>query len=115
MTGQMDTMTGQMDTTTGQMDTMTGTDGHHDGTDGHHDGTDGHHDRDRLTPTPGQMDTMTGQMDMVPSTKAPVFVCQSRYKRIKGSKERYLLGQKQSANFLGTLLHQATKRHLNNS
>ena len=37
-------------------------------------------------------------------------------KKKKGSKERYLLGQdKTSQFFLGNLLRQATKRHLNNS
>ena len=36
-------------------------------------------------------------------------------KHIKGSKERYLLGQDKTSNFRGNPLCQATKRHLNNS
>ena len=35
-------------------------------------------------------------------------------KHIKGSKERYLLGQDKTSNFRGNPLGQATKRHLNN-
>ena len=38
----------------------------------------------------------------------------TRSKHIKGLKERYFLGQRQSGNFRGNPLCQATKRHLNN-
>ena len=40
---------------------------------------------------------------------------QIKFLHIKGSKERYLLGQNANANFWGHPLYQATKWHLNNS
>jgi len=41
-----------------------------------------------------------------------VDLLETRSKHMKGSKERYLLGQKQSANFRGNPFCEAAKRHL---
>ena len=44
-----------------------------------------------------------------------LFICCTRSKHLKSSKECYLLGQDKSSKFWGNLLCQATKQHLNNS